>query len=166
MKKKFTYSYPRPMVTVDVVIVTREKKPRVLLIRRKHEPFAGKWAIPGGFVEMPETLEAAARRELFEETSVRTAKLEQLHTFGDPGRDPRGRVISVAFLAQVDPRKLKPVAADDAAEVGWHDLKHPPALAFDHANILARARRRLKENLTTKAQRSQRIKKQSLSDAS
>jgi len=145
MKKKFTYDYPRPAVTVDIVIVTREKKPRVMLIRRKHPPFVGMWAIPGGFVEMPETLEAAARRELFEETCVRTAKLEQLQAFGDPKRDPRGRVISVAFLAQVDPRKLNPRAADAAAEVGWHDLWRPPLLAFDHAKILACARRRLNE---------------------
>lgn len=148
MKKKYTYDYPRPSVTVDMVIVTREKKPRVLLIRRKHPPFVGKWAIPGGFVEMEETLEAAAQRELFEETTLRALKLEQLHTFGDPGRDPRGRVISVAYLALVDPRKLKPQAADDAAEVGWHDLTHPPALAFDHAKILACARQRLKEPRT------------------
>jgi len=145
MKKKFTYDYPRPAVAVDMVIVSREKKPRVLLIRRKHEPFAGMWAIPGGHVEMEETLEAAARRELFEETGVRASKLEQLHTFGEPKRDPRGRTISVAYLAQVDPRKLKPVAADDAAEVAWHDLRHPPPLAFDHADILKCARRRLKE---------------------
>src|SRR5204863_1444911 len=109
---KYTYDYPRPAVTVDLVVVTREQQPRVLLIRRKHEPFAGMWAIPGGFVDMEETLEAAARRELFEETGVRTSRLQQLHTFGDPGRDPRGRTISVVYLALVDPRKLKPVAAD------------------------------------------------------
>jgi len=145
MKKKFTYEFPRPAVTVDVVIATREKKPRVLLIRRKHEPFAGMWAIPGGFVEMEETLEAAARRELFEETGVRASKLEQFHAFGNPKRDPRGRTISVAYLAQVDPKKVKPRAADDAEEVGWHDLRHPPPLAFDHAEILACARRRLEK---------------------
>jgi 8-oxo-dGTP diphosphatase len=148
MKKKFTYEFPRPAVTVDMVIVTREKKPRVLLIRRKHEPFAGMWAIPGGFVDMDETLEEAARRELLEETGVRASKLEQLHTFGDPGRDPRGRTISVVYVAQVDPRKRKPHAADDAAEVGWHDLRHPPRLAFDHAEILDCARRRLNEPRT------------------
>jgi 8-oxo-dGTP diphosphatase len=145
MKKKYTYDYPRPAVTVDMVIVTREKKQKVLLIRRKHPPFVGTWAIPGGFVEMDETLEEAARRELFEETQVRNLKLEQLRTFGDPGRDPRGRVISVVYLAQVDPGKLKPRAADDAAEVGWYDLTHPPPLAFDHAEILVCARKRLKE---------------------
>src|SRR6266849_4947537 len=155
MKKKYTYDYPRASVTVDIAIVTREKRPRVLLIPRKHPPFVGMWAIPGGFVEMEETLEAAARRELFEETCLRTSKLQQLHSFGDPGRDPRGRVISVVFLAQVDPRKLKPRAADDAAEVGWHDFQHPPPLAFDHAEILACAREHLKENLTTKTQRTQ-----------
>jgi 8-oxo-dGTP diphosphatase len=148
MKKKYTYDYPRPAVAVDMVIVTREKKQRVLLIRRKHPPFIGMWAIPGGFVEMEETLDAAARRELFEETCLRTSKLEQLRTFGDPGRDPRGRIISVVYLAQVDPRKLKPRAADDAAEVGWFDFSRPPPLAFDHAEILACARRRLKEPRT------------------
>lgn len=144
-KKQFCYDYPRPMVTVDVVIVTREERPRVLLIRRKNEPYAGCWAIPGGFVDMDESLEDAARRELFEETGIRTGALEQLRTFGDPGRDPRGRVISVVYLAQVDAAKLRPQAADDAAEVGWHSLQRPPRLAFDHAEILALVRRRLRE---------------------
>jgi 8-oxo-dGTP diphosphatase len=142
-KRKFTYDYPRPAVTVDVAIVTREAQPRVLLIRRKHDPFAGMWAIPGGFVDMEEPLEAAARRELREETGVQTGEMEQLHTFGDPGRDPRGRTISVVYLAQVDPGQVKPEAADDAAEVGWHRLGQPPPLAFDHATILAYARQRL-----------------------
>ena len=87
---KYVYEYPRPAVTVDVVIVTRKKKRRVLLIRRKHDPFEGMWAIPGGFVDMDEPIDDAARRELFEETGVRMKKLVQLHTFGDPYRDPRG----------------------------------------------------------------------------
>lgn len=139
------YEYPRPAVSVDIVIVTRAPKPRVLLIRRKHEPFAGCWAIPGGFVNMDETLEAAARRELFEETGVRVESLVQLHTFGDPGRDPRGRNISVTYLAVVDADNLKPRADDDAAEVGWFSLTRPPALAFDHRDILAFARKYLKE---------------------
>jgi 8-oxo-dGTP diphosphatase len=143
-KKGYTYEYPRPAVTVDVIIVTRERTPRVLLIRRKHDPFAGMWAIPGGFVDMEETLEAAARRELREETGLDVADLEQLHAFGDPGRDPRGRTIAVAYLAQVDAAKVKPQAADDAADVGWHRLDRLPALAFDHARILACARERLK----------------------
>lgn len=142
-KKRFCYEYPRPAVTVDVVIVTREAKPRVLLIRRKHEPFAGRWAIPGGFVDMDESLEAAAHRELFEETGVQTGDLEQLHTFGDPKRDPRGRTISVAFLALVNPDEVHPQAGDDAAAAAWHSLRRPPKLAFDHASILAMARKRL-----------------------
>ena len=138
----FCYPNPRPAVTVDVVIVTRERRPRVLLIRRKNEPFAGKWAVPGGFVEMDEALEAAARRELAEETGVRAEDLEQLHTFGDPGRDPRGRTVSVAFLTWVDDvAALNPRAGDDAAEVGWHHLERPPRMAFDHRDILAFARR-------------------------
>ena len=142
--KKFCYEYPRPAVTVDVVIVTRGPRRRVLLVRRKHEPFAGRWALPGGFVDMNEALDAAARRELYEEAGVEAEHLEQLHTFGDPGRDPRGRTITVVYLAVVDPRRLKPRAADDAAEVGWHSLASPPPLAFDHAQILALARRRLR----------------------
>jgi 8-oxo-dGTP diphosphatase len=142
---KYTYDYPRPAVSVDVVIVSNEPTPRVLLVRRKHDPFAGRWALPGGFIEMDESLEAAARRELYEETGVEAEELEQLHTFGDPGRDPRGRIITVVYLAIVDAAKIKPRAADDAAEVGWHWLRQPPALAFDHAEILACARRRLEE---------------------
>jgi len=144
-KKKYTYTYPRPAVTVDVVIVTRQRRARVLLIQRKHEPFAGMWAIPGGFVDMDEPLETAARRELLEETGIQPDHLEQLHTFGDPGRDPRGRTISVVYLAQMDAAKVKPAAADDAAEVGWHDLGQLPALAFDHTQILEFARRKLKK---------------------
>jgi 8-oxo-dGTP diphosphatase len=142
-KQQYAYDYPRPAVTVDVVIVTGEQHPQVLLIRRKHPPFAGMWAIPGGFVDMNEPLEEAARRELFEETGVRTRRLEQLHTFGDPGRDPRGRTISVVYLARVDASRLKPQAADDAAEVDWHPLRQPPPLAFDHGQILAMVRKQL-----------------------
>jgi 8-oxo-dGTP diphosphatase len=142
-KKPYCYEYPRPSVTVDVVLVTREPQPRVLLIRRKHDPFAGKWAIPGGFIDMDETLEDSARRELHEETGVRVEALEQLHTFGDPGRDPRGRTISVVYLAHVNPAEVHPQGADDAAEAVWHALDQPPPLAFDHDQILACARRRL-----------------------
>jgi 8-oxo-dGTP diphosphatase len=142
---KYTYDYPRPAVSVDIVIVTREAKPRVLLIRRKHDPFAGMWAIPGGFVDMDESLEDAARRELMEETGVRMRKLTQLHAFGDPRRDPRGRNISVTYLAQVNPEEVAPQAGDDAGEVGWFSLARPPKLAFDHKEILAFARKHLKE---------------------
>jgi 8-oxo-dGTP diphosphatase len=144
-RKPYTYDHPRPAVTVDAVIVTREERPRVLLIRRKGTPFAGKWAIPGGFVEMDESLEEAARRELFEETGIQVSRLQQLHTFGDPGRDPRGRTISVVYMGLADPAQVKPQADDDAAAVAWHSLRRPPRLAFDHAQILACARRRLAE---------------------
>jgi len=136
--KKFTYTYPRPAVTVDVALVTIERRPRILLIRRKHEPFEGCWALPGGFVDEGETLIDAARRELLEETSLESIELEQLQTFGDPGRDPRGWTVSVVYRAQVRPDQLKPIAADDAAEVAWHYLKKPPEMAFDHAMILER----------------------------
>ena len=98
-KQKFIYDYPRPSVTVDIVVVTREPKPRVLLIRRKRPPFEGLWALPGGFIEMDETLEESARREFREETGLRAGKLVQLGTYGDPGRDPRGRTISVAVCS-------------------------------------------------------------------
>lgn len=143
--RKFTYEYPRPALTVDVVLATREAKPRVLLIRRKAEPFAGRWAIPGGFVEEGERLADAARRELQEETSVDGIELEQLYTAGDPGRDPRGWTVSVVYLARVKPDELKPIAADDAAEVKWFALDKLPALAFDHAMILDRVRSRIRD---------------------
>ena len=143
-KGRYVYEYERPSMTVDVVIVTRGAEPRVLLIRRKHEPFAGAWALPGGFVDPNERLGDAAARELREETGVAGVDLEQLAAFGDPGRDPRDWTVSVAFLARVDARRVKPAAADDAAEVGWHPLAAPPQpLAFDHDKILARARARL-----------------------
>lgn len=142
-QKSFNYPYPRPALTVDAVLATRERKPRVLLIRRKHDPFADKWALPGGFVDENEPLERAARRELKEETGLEIADVEQLAAFGDPGRDPRGWTVSVAFLARVDADALKPQAADDAAETAWFPLDNLPPLAFDHADILARARERI-----------------------
>ena len=137
---KHIYDYPRASVTVDVVLATREEKPRVLLIRRGKDPFAGCWALPGGFIEMDETLEESARRELREETGLEAGRLVPLGVFGDPGRDPRGRTISVVFAGRVDAAKAKPLAADDAAEVGWFALRRPPQLAFDHRRILALAR--------------------------
>lgn len=138
-------SHQRPSVTVDVVLLSRAGAHwRVLLIRRKHPPFEGCWALPGGFVEPYEPLESAARRELQEETGVVPRHMEQLHTFGNPGRDPRGWTISVAYLAVLDEDErlsLHPQAGDDAASVGWFDLSSPPPLAFDHADILACAAR-------------------------
>ena len=144
-KPKFTYDFPRPALTVDVVLLTREAAPHLLLIQRQRDPFAGMWALPGGFVEEGETLAAAARRELLEETGVVVGDLEQLVTAGDPGRDPRGWTVSVAYLARVNLGEATPVAADDARAVAWHPLDALPPLAFDHAAIVARAMTRLRD---------------------
>lgn len=143
--KKYCYEFPRPAVTVDVVVLTRDRRPRVLLIRRKQPPFAGAWALPGGFVDMDESLEDAARRELREETGVELKRIEQLGTFGEPGRDPRGRVISIAYLGRVAADRVEPRGADDATEAAWHDLARLPVLAFDHRQILKLARQRLRK---------------------
>jgi len=140
---KFVYEYPRPALTVDCVLVTRETRPRVLLIQRKSEPFAGCWALPGGFVDVHETLADAALRELKEETGLVIGELEQLYTAGDPGRDPRGWTVSVAFLARVDAKKLKAKAGDDAAAVKWVALDALPSMAFDHGMLLERAKARI-----------------------
>ena len=140
--------YPRPSVTADVIIFTlRDGDLQVLLIRRKNPPFQGVWAIPGGFAGMDESLEQAALRELEEETGVRDVYLEQLYTFGDPGRDPRGRVITVAYFALVPTTAIDPRAGTDATEARWWSVYHLPPLAFDHADILAYALRRLRYKL-------------------
>jgi 8-oxo-dGTP diphosphatase len=131
--------YDRPSVTVDVVLFTiLAEQLKVLLIKRKAWPYENMWAIPGGFVQMDESLEAAAYRELAEETNVSSAQvyLEQLYTFGQPGRDPRTRVITVAYFALVSADKLDPRAASDAENVGWFSVYDLPPLAFDHADIL------------------------------
>ncbi len=136
------------MVTVDVVIFTlRENDLQVLLVLRKNPPFAGMWAIPGGFVGIDEPLETAALRELEEETGVRDVYVEQFHTFGDPGRDPRGRTITVAYLALVRAEQVQPRAGDDAAEARWWSVSALPPLAFDHDRILARALEHLRHKL-------------------
>ena len=144
-KVKFTYDYPHPALTVDIVLATRGKTSSVLLIKRAGKPFEGCWAIPGGFVEEGETLAEAARRELKEETGLVVNELEQLYTAGDPGRDPRGWTVSVVYLLRVDSKKIKPKAGDDAREVKWFPLDDLPPLAFDHAMILERARARIVE---------------------
>ena len=144
---EFVYDYPRPMVTADaVVFAVRNERLEVLLIERKHEPFAGTWALPGGFVEMGESLEAAAARELDEETGVCGVKLEQIHTFGDPGRDPRGRSITVAYMGMVDWRAHTLKAADDAAKADWFPIDDLPHLAFDHSVIIDYAVRRMRSD--------------------
>lgn len=143
--KKHTYDYPRPALTVDVAVITREQNPRALLIKRLKDPFASRWALPGGFVEENERLIDAAARELMEETGVPITDLEQLYTAGDPGRDPRGWVVSVVFLARIDPAAATAKAADDAAEANWFPLDQLPPLAFDHAMLLERVKVRLRD---------------------
>ena len=140
--------YPRPSVTTDVIIFTlREDDLQVLLVKRKYPPFQGMWAIPGGFVDLDESLEDAALRELKEETGVQDVYLEQLYTFADPGRDPRGRVITVAYFALVPARDVQPRSGDDAAEAKWWSVYDLPPLAFDHSQILTYALQRLRYKL-------------------
>ncbi len=140
----YRYAHPHPAVTTDVVIFTlRDDDLKLLLIRRGGAPYRGRWALPGGFVQIDEDLEASARRELEEETGVTGAYLEQLYTFGTPGRDPRERVITVAYYALMPSERLRLRAATDAEAVGWFGMDELPALAFDHAEIVAMAHRRL-----------------------
>lgn len=145
----YTYDYPRPSVTVDCVVFgyAGNKDLRILLIKRGAPPFQGQWALPGGFVELEENLEASALRELEEETGVKDVFIEQLYTYGNPGRDPRGRVISVAYFALINLEEHPVKAASDADEAEWFSLDEIPKLAFDHAEILGMARERLKAKL-------------------
>jgi len=132
-------------LTVDCVVFGLDERAlKVLLIQRAAEPFAGAWALPGGFVRMDESLEAAARRELAEEAGVTNLFLEQLFTFGEVGRDPRGRVVSVAYYALVKRGDYSVHAATDARAAAWFSLDNVPELAFDHGRILAAAHERLK----------------------
>ena len=145
----FTYEFPRPAVAVDVILLRQREETEVLLVERGNEPFRGRWAIPGGFVEMDEDLPDAARRELREETGIHIAeneRLVELGAFGKPGRDPRGRVISVVYLAGVACSQSAAAAGDDAARTEWFPLSRAPELAFDHAEVMAEARRRLADN--------------------
>ncbi len=141
--------FQRPSVSVDIVIFTlRDNDLQVLLVRRKTQPFQNILALPGGFVEISESLEAAARRELLEETGVENVHLEQLYTFGDPERDPRTRVITVAYMALLEAVVIKPlVAGTDAAEANWFSIYKLPFLAFDHAKILEVALKRVRGKL-------------------
>jgi len=140
----YSYEYPHPAVSVDIVIFTiRDARLKLLLIRRAGEPYRGKWALPGGFIHLDEALDASARRELEEETGVSGVYLEQLYTFGAPARDPRERVITVAYYALIPSDRLQLRAATDAEAVGWFGMDELPALAFDHTDIIAMAHERL-----------------------
>lgn len=147
----YTYDYPRPAVTVDAVVFGYDEgELRVLLIERGEDPFRGAWALPGGFIRQDEDLTDAARRELQEETGIEPVLLEQLGAFGTPGRDPRGHTVTVAFVALVKLGDHSVKAATDAADARWFPANDPPALAFDHADILASARQHIIEAVRTR----------------
>ena len=137
-KGKYVYDWPRPMVTVDAVVFTKtDDKTKVLLINRGKEPFKGKWALPGGFIDMDEELEDAVVRELAEETGLVGVQLEQMRAFGTVGRDPRGRQISVAYMGIATKGQDKIKAGDDAAQAQWFDIAEVPKdLAFDHNEVV------------------------------
>src|SRR5881296_3787984 len=141
----YTYKYPRPALTVDCVVFGfDEGELKILLIARGLEPFKGRWALPGGFVRVDETLDAAARRELQEEAGLTNVFLAQLYTFGAVDRDPRERVVSVAYYALVKLSEHEAKAATDAANARWFPVSKVPRLAFDHGEILSMALARLK----------------------
>ncbi|MEN6386659.1 MAG: NUDIX hydrolase [Phycisphaerales bacterium] len=145
-KGTYIYEWPRPMVTVDAIVFnTAGAKPRLLMIRRGNEPYKGKWAFPGGFVDMDEELQAAVVRELQEETGLTGVKLKQFHTFGKCGRDPRGRNITIAFMGITKTEQIK--GGDDAAEAKWYEIDAlPENLAFDHKDVADLAIKHFKEN--------------------
>ena len=133
-----TSSYPRPMLTVDVAVLTSGSAPHVLLVQRAHPPFAGEWALPGGFVEEGERVADAAPRELAEETGLKLISLPLLGVHDTPGRDPRGWTVSITYFATVPP-KTPVTAGDDARQARWFPADSLPKLAFDHATILGDA---------------------------
>jgi 8-oxo-dGTP diphosphatase len=144
----YTYEHPHPAVTVDIVVFTIEDDAlKVLLVQRALAPYEGIWALPGGFVEIDESLRRAAWRELREETGVSAAYLEQLQAFGHPDRDPRERVITVAYFALIPAERLAVQAASDARDARLFMLDEVPELAFDHSKILSRAHEHLKGKL-------------------
>jgi 8-oxo-dGTP diphosphatase len=135
-KGKYVYDWPRPMVTADAAVFAFfDGRPHLLLIQRKIDPYRGHWALPGGFVEIDEDLPDAVARELAEETGLRNVPLEQLRAFGRPGRDPRGRTITIAYfgIAEKDWDRVR--ADDDAERVQWFDIEELPPMAFDHDEI-------------------------------
>lgn len=134
----YTYKYPRPAVTTDCVVFTKEEEPKVLLIQRGNEPYKGCWAFPGGFMNMEETAEECAVRELKEETGLTVKQIQQIGAYSKVDRDPRGRTISIAYLAIVD-APTAVTGMDDAAKAAWFPLSSLPNLAFDHKDIMADA---------------------------
>ena len=134
----YTYKYPRPAVTADCIVITREADAKVLLIQRGDDPYKGCWAFPGGFMNMDETTEQCAIRELEEETGLKVKDVHQIGAYSKVDRDPRGRTITVAYLAVID-EPISVVGQDDAAKAEWWPLSALPQLAFDHDEIMADA---------------------------
>ena len=145
----YTYHYPRPALTVDVVVFTlRMDQLQVLLIQRARNPYKGSWALPGGFVNMEESLESAAARELAEETGIEGCELKQFHTYGNPQRDPRGRVISVAYCTFLAFEQTVSIQeGSDASQVRWFPMADLPDLAFDHHRIIQDAFTLIREKI-------------------
>ena len=141
----FTYEYARPALTTDCVVFGLDEEDlKVLLIKRGLEPFKGEWALPGGFIRVGETVDNCAKRELEEETGLKNVYLEQLASFGEPSRDPREHIITVAYVALVNLVDHPPKADTDADQAAWFSLQDLPKLAFDHESILETAQDRLK----------------------
>ncbi|GAB4379900.1 MAG: NUDIX domain-containing protein [Calditrichia bacterium] len=136
----YQYEYPRPMTTVDILVIRfTEDVLEVLLIQRGNEPFKGRWALPGGYIDMDEKLVESARRELFEETGIEMRELIPLFSAGDPGRDPRGRTITQVYAAIMSSSHIQGTAGDDARAIQWFPLTQLPPLAFDHDKIVRKA---------------------------
>ena len=135
---EYSYKYPRPAVTADCVVITKEAEPKVLLIQRGADPYKGCWAFPGGFMNMDETTEQCAIRELEEETGLKVTTIQQIGAYSKVDRDPRGRTITVAYLAIID-KPAQVTGQDDATKAEWFPLSALPELAFDHADIMADA---------------------------
>ena len=140
----YTYKYPRPAVTADCIVITKEAEPKVLLIERGDDPFKGCWAFPGGFMDMEETTEQCAIRELEEETGLKVSKVYQIGAYSKVNRDPRGRTVTVAYLALVD-KPIAVIGQDDAAKAQWFPLSALPELAFDHDEIMRDAIKKYEE---------------------
>ena len=145
MPGAYSYDYPRPAVTADVAVLRLDDVPEILLIQRKDPPFQKSWALPGGFMEMEETLEETARRELMEETGIRAGELIRFDSYDKPGRDPRGRTITQVFVMIWKEEMGYPKAGSDAASLQWFGLNELPELAFDHQQILNDVIRMIKE---------------------
>lgn len=145
MAGAYCYDYPRPAMTADIAVLRLDEVPEILLIKRLDPPFEGLWALPGGFMEMEETLEEAARRELKEETGIHAGELIRFDTYDKPGRDPRGRTITQVFVMIWKPDMGLPKAGSDASEIQWFGLHQLPELAFDHSKIVSDVIRMIKE---------------------